>query len=123
VRCAIALAAAALILPIAVTRQKVHAQGKVYRIGDGVSQPSIIRKVEPEYTPEAKDGKIEGTVKLLVTIAPEGIASDIRVVKSLDPGLDQKAIESIEQWRFKPGKKDGQPVAVFATIEITFHLE
>jgi TonB family protein len=122
VRCAIALAAAALIVPIAVTRQKVHAQGKVYRIGNGVSAPSILYKVEPQYTPEAKDDKIQGTVKLQVEITPEGVAENFLVLQSLDAGLDANAITAVSNWRFKPGMKDGEPVAVFATIEINFHL-
>jgi TonB family protein len=123
VRCAIALAAALLIFPIAVTRQKVHAQGKVYRAGEaGVSQPALIRKVEPQYTEEARQRKIEGGVKLQVEVTPDGYADNIRVVQGLDPGLDEKAIESVEQWRFKPGMKDGEPVSVYATIEINFHL-
>jgi TonB family protein len=122
VRCAIALAALALILPIACTRQKVYAQGKVYKIGNGVSQPTILYKQEPEYTPEAKDEKIEGSVALQVEITPEGHAENIRVMKSLDPGLDANAVTAVSNWRFKPGMKDGEPVAVYATIEINFHL-
>jgi TonB family protein len=121
VRCAIVLAAAVLILPIAVT-QRVHAQGKVYKIGNGVSQPRVIYKQEPAYTPEAKDQKIEGTVTLQVVIAATGYAEDIHVIKSLDPGLDQNAITAVSNWQFKPGMKNGQPVAVYATIQLNFHL-
>ncbi len=123
VRCAIALAAVALILPIAVTRQRVFAQGPIYKIGDGVSQPTIVHKQEPQYTPEAKDAGIQGTVTLRVVISTTGYAEDIRVIKSLDPGLDANAITAVSNWQFKPGKKDGQPVAVYATIEVTFHLQ
>jgi TonB family protein len=122
VRCAIALAALAVILPIAVTRQQVHAQGKVYKIGNGVSAPSVLYKQEPEYTPEAKDAKIEGTVTLQVEITTEGYAQNIRVTRSLDPGLDTNAVTAVSNWRFKPGMKDGEPVAVYATIEVTFRL-
>jgi TonB family protein len=122
VRCAIVLGAAALILPIAVTRQQVHAQGKIYKMSDGVTQPRILYKQEPEYTPEAKDEKIEGTVTLQVVIATTGYAENIRVIRSLDPGLDANAIAAVSNWQFKPGMKDGQPVAVYATIEVTFHL-
>jgi TonB family protein len=123
VRCAIALAAAALIFPIAVTRQKVHAQGKVYKMADGVSQPRVIYKVEPEYTQEAKDEGIEGAVKLQVEITPRGTAENIHVLKSLDPGLDTNAVTAVSNWRFQPGMKDGEAVTVAATIEISFHLE
>jgi TonB family protein len=123
IRCVIAIAAVALIFPIAVIRQKVYAQGQVYKIGNGVSQPTILYKQEPEYTPEAKDQKIEGSVLLRVEITTEGHAENIRVVKSLDPGLDANAVTAVSNWRFNPGKKDGAPVAVYASIELTFHLK
>jgi TonB family protein len=122
VRCAVALTAAMLIFPIAVTRQKVHAQGKVYKVGEGVSQPAILYKVEPEYSEEARRDAVEGQVRLQVEITPDGFAHDIRVIQSLGSGLDQKAMEAVEQWRFKPGMKDGEPVSVYATIEVNFHL-
>jgi periplasmic protein TonB len=96
--------------------------GGVYRIGGGVSQPSIIKKVEPEYSEEARKAKWQGTVKLTVVVDETGHARDIKVEKSLGLGLDQKAIEAVEKWLFKPGMKDGKPVAVYATIEVTFHL-
>ena len=118
VRCAIALVAAALILPIAVT-----AQGKVYKIGDGVTQPRILSKVEPKYTEEAKDAHIEGPVVLKVEITPAGNAENIIVTKSLDPGLDANAVTAVSNWRFQPGMKDGEPVTVAATIEVIFQLK
>lgn len=123
VRCTIALAAVAFLFPVAVTRQRVYAQGKVYKVGKGVSQPSILYKVDPDYTPEAKADGIEGTVRLGVEITPVGVAENIHVLKSLDPGLDANAVTAVSQWRFKPGVKDGGPVTVAATIELTFHLE
>jgi TonB family protein len=123
VRCAIVVAAIALVVPIAVTRQKVHAQGKVYKVGKDVSQPSIIRKVEPEYTQEAKDAGIEGTVVIQGEVSPDGVAQNISVAKSLDPGLDANAVTAVSQWRFKPGMKDGEPVTVAVKIEVNFHLQ
>jgi len=122
VRSAIALAAVALLIPIAVTRQTVYAQAKVYKIGGDVSQPAILYKVEPEYTVEAREAKIEGTVRLEVEITPQGTAESIRVVQSIDPGLDDNAITAVRSWRFKPGKKDGEAVTVAATIEVNFRL-
>ncbi len=122
IRSAIALGALALIFPIALTRQSVHAQGQVYKIGKDVSAPSVIHKVEPEYTPEAKDEKIEGTVVLQVEIMIDGTAQNIRVKRSLDPGLDQNAVHALSMWQFKPGMKNGEPVTVAATVEVNFHL-
>jgi protein TonB len=96
--------------------------GGVFRIGGGVSQPTILRKIEPEYSEEARKAKWQGTVQLSVVVDETGHARDIKVSKSLGLGLDQKAMEAVEKWLFKPGMKDGRPVAVFATIEVTFHL-
>ncbi|HTB15187.1 MAG TPA: energy transducer TonB [Bryobacteraceae bacterium] len=96
--------------------------GGVYRIGGGVSQPTIIHKVEPEYSEEARKAKWQGTVQLSIVIDENGHPRDPKVTKALGLGLDQKAIEAVEKWIFKPGMKDGKPVAVYATIEVTFHL-
>jgi periplasmic protein TonB len=96
--------------------------GGVYRIGGGVSQPTIIHKVEPEYSEEARKAKWQGTVQLSIVIDENGHPRDPKVTKALGLGLDQKAIEAVEKWLFKPGMKDGKPVAVYATIEVTFHL-
>jgi TonB family protein len=122
VRCAIALAAVALIVPIAVTRQQVHAQGKVYKLGPGMKQPKIIVKVEPEYTQDAKDAKIEGSVTLKAEVTPAGVAENIVVVKSLDPGLDANAVTALSNWRFEPGTKDGEAVTVAVSVQINFRL-
>ncbi len=96
--------------------------GGVYRVGGGVSAPTLIRKVEPQYTEEARAARREGTVVLYVEIGPDGAATNIRVQRSLGLGLDERAIEAVKQWRFKPGEKEGQPVTVSATIEVNFRL-
>jgi len=94
-----------------------------YKVGNGVAPPKVLYKVEPDYTQEDKDAKIEGTVVLKMVITAEGLAENIDVVRSLTAGLDQKAIEAIGQWKFQPGTKDGQAVAVWATIEVNFRLK
>jgi protein TonB len=96
--------------------------GGVFRVGGGVSQPAVISKVDPEYSEEARKAKYSGTVTLSVIVDAEGHARDIHVVKSLGMGLDEKAIEAVEKWRFKPGMKGGQAVNVRATIEVNFRL-
>jgi protein TonB len=96
--------------------------GGVYRVGGGVSQPTVILKVDPEYSEEARKAKYSGTVMLAVVVDTEGHARDIHVVKSLGMGLDEKAIEAVEKWKFKPGMRSGQPVNVRATIEVNFRL-
>ena len=88
-----------------------------------IKAPTVADRVEPEYTPEATKGKLEGTVALATVIGIDGVPSDIRVVKGLGKGLDEKAIECLQKWRFKPGMRDGEPVAVKATVEINFRLD
>jgi len=96
--------------------------GGVYRVGGGVTAPSLLYKKEPEYSEEARKAKYQGTVLLYVEVDPSGKATNIKVQRSLGLGLDEKAIEAVRQWKFKPGYKDGKPVTVAATIEVNFRL-
>jgi TonB family protein len=94
-----------------------------YRVGGGVSAPALLFKSEPEYSEEARAAKYQGTVLLYVEIAPDGTAQNIVVLRRLGLGLDEKAIESVRRWKFRPGMKDGVPVTVQATIEVNFRLQ
>jgi periplasmic protein TonB len=96
--------------------------GGVFRVGGGVTAPTLLYKVEPEYSEEARKAKYQGTVVLYVEVDPAGKAKNLRVVRSLGLGLDEKAIEAVNKWRFRPGYKDGKPVTVAATIEVNFRL-
>ncbi len=96
--------------------------GGVFRVGGGVTSPVLLHKVEPEYSEEARKAKYQGTVLLYIEVSPDGRATNIRVQRSLGLGLDEKAIEAVKQWKFKPGYKGGQPVTVAATIEVNFRL-
>jgi periplasmic protein TonB len=96
--------------------------GGVYRVGGGVTAPVLLFKKEPEYSEEARKAKYQGTVVLYIEVDPSGKAVNPRVVRSLGLGLDEKAVEAVKQWKFKPGYKDGKPVTVAATIEVNFRL-
>jgi len=96
--------------------------GGVFRVGGGVSAPSLLYKVEPEYSEEARKAKYQGTVVLYVEVDPNGKAKNLKVVRSLGLGLDEKAMEAVNKWRFRPGYKDGKAVTVAATIEVNFRL-
>ena len=98
-----------------------NGQGSGGGIG-GVSAPVLLSKTEPEYSEEARKAKHQGTVMLYVQIDPSGHATNVKVVKSLGLGLDEKAMEAVAKWKFSPGKKDGKPVTVEATIEVNFRL-
>ncbi len=96
--------------------------GGAYKIGGGVSAPSVLYKVEPEYSEEARKAKFQGTVVLFVVVDEKGNPKEVKVLRALGLGLDQKAIEAVEKWKFRPGTKDGHPVPVQATIEVNFRL-
>lgn len=93
-----------------------------YHIGGGVSAPIVLVKIEPEYSEEARKAKVQGTVVLALVVDERGVARNIRVTQSPGLGLDQKAIEAVMKWRFKPGMKNGKPVRVMATVEVNFRL-
>ena len=96
--------------------------GGVFRVGGGVTAPALIFKVEPEYSEEARKAKYQGTVLLYVQVDPTGKATNIRVLHSLGLGLDEKAMEAVKKWKFRPGQRDGKPVTVEAQIEVNFRL-
>jgi periplasmic protein TonB len=98
--------------------------GGVYRPGNGVTLPTILREVKPQYTSDAMRAKVQGTVLLECVVNPDGNVGDIQVMRSLDStfGLDTEAIKAAKQWKFRPGMRLGQPVPVLVTIELTFTL-
>ncbi len=96
--------------------------GGAYRIGGGVSAPLVLAKVEPEYSEEARKAKFQGTVMLYIEVDENGKPKNLRVVRALGLGLDEKAIEAVSRWKFRPGFKDGKAVTVAATVEVNFRL-
>lgn len=96
--------------------------GGAFRIGGGVTAPSVLSKVEPEYSEEARKAKWQGTVVLQLVVDEHGLPQQMKVTRSLGLGLDQKAMDAVARWKFKPGMKDGKPVSVIATIEVNFRL-
>ncbi len=94
----------------------------VYSVGRGITPPRPIYDREPEFSDEARRKKISGSVTLTLIVTPKGEVTDIKVVHSLGTGLDEKAIEAVKQWRFKPATKDGQPVAVQIAVEVDFKI-
>jgi TonB family protein len=120
--CCFILAAMASGVASARTQDPDFTGGTVYRAGGDVKPPSLVSKVEPSYSDEARNAKISGSVLLSVVVDPTGVPRDIRVTRPLGLGLDEKAIEAVSKWRFAPGMKDGKPVSVRATIDVSFRL-
>jgi TonB family protein len=98
--------------------------GGVYRPGNGVTLPVPVFQPRPNYTSDAMRAKVQGIVLLECIVRPDGSVSDVNVIRSLDPtfGLDQEAMKTARQWRFRPGTRMGEPVPVLVTIELTFTL-
>jgi len=96
--------------------------GRIYRIGGDVSAPVVAYAPDPEYSEQALAAKYEGTCVLSLVVDSEGRPQKVKVVRRLGLGLDEKAIEAVEAWRFKPAMKNGNPVAVQLNVMVTFHL-
>ena len=89
----------------------------------GVTPPHAIHFADPEYSNEARKKKIQGVVVLSTLVNEQGEPTDIRVEKSLGYGLDENGERAVSQYRFEPAHdRDGKPVAVRITIEVSFHL-
>lgn len=89
------------------------------------TMPVLVKDVKPEYTREARQARIQGVIGLDAVVLMDGSVGEVTVTKSLDQkyGLDEQAIKALIQWRFKPGTKDGQPVDVRVSIEMSFTLK
>ena len=94
--------------------------GGVYRPGGSVAAPRVLSQVRPSYTPAALLNRIQGSVTLELVVRSSGTPSDIRVVRSLDAGLDAQAVDAVSQWRFDPGRLAGAPVDVAVIVVIDF---
>jgi periplasmic protein TonB len=114
----------ALVIALAITVGSVTAQD-IFTSKDGVTLPVAVRTVKPGYTSAALDAGIEGKVLMDVVVLADGTVGDVTVIESLDKeyGLDAQAVGAARQWEFKPGTKDGKPVAVRVALETWFTLK
>ena len=98
--------------------------GDAFRPGNGVTVPRVLSEVKPAYTAEAMRAKVQGLVRLECVVLPDGSVGRVAVVKSLDRsfGLDAEAVKAARQWRFTPGTRFGEPVAVLVIIDLEFRL-
>jgi len=88
----------------------------------GYAAPVLLYKKEPEYTLPKRAAGIAGTVILSVTIDVQGRSQNIQVTQSVDPMLDQNAIDAVSKWRFQPAKQDGESVESVANALVSFQL-
>ena len=91
---------------------------------NGVTTPTCVYCPAPHYTNEARKAKLEGAVVIRAVVTVDGRADHVSGVKGLGSGLDEKAVEVVQTWRFKPAHtSDGHPVAVSVPMEIRFRLD
>lgn len=119
--CSIPFLSSILAMAQAVSGSEAPGSG-LYRIGNGVSAPMVLSKMEPQYTEEARKASVQAIVVTSLVVRQDGSPTDVRVIRGAGFGLDEKAVESIQTWRFKPAMKEGKPVAVFASVEVNFRL-
>jgi len=92
------------------------------RVGKGVTPPRVRFAPNPEFSTEARELHYQGMITLWFVVDTDGEPRDIRIAKPLGMGLDWKAVECVEKWRFDPAQQDGQPVAVEMAVQVDFHL-
>jgi TonB family protein len=95
---------------------------QVFRPGGDVIPPRVLEKTAPEYTEQARQARLEGSVGLRLVVNVDGEPEGVYVMRSLGLGLDEEAAQAVQNWRFAPGMKDGKAVAVLTTVEVPFHL-
>ena len=96
--------------------------GGLMSVGGGVSAPQVLHAVEPEFTDDARRANYQGNVSVQLIVDSEGNPQNVRLVNHLGMGLDQKAIEAVKQYRFRPAMYQGHSVAVQIVIDVDFHL-
>jgi protein TonB len=89
----------------------------------GASYPECVYCPSPTFSDEARQAKLQGTVTLELVVTADGRASNIRITKGLGLGLDERALEAVRSWRFKPARnRSGRALPVLIPVEVTFHL-
>ena len=96
--------------------------GDLYRPGGSVSAPRLLVQVRPNYTTGALQRRVQGSVVLEMVVTTNGMPAQIRVVRSLDTELDERAIEAVTEWRFEPGRLMGRAVNVLVTVVLDFTI-
>ena len=96
--------------------------GGLMQVGGGVSAPVVLRAAEPEFTEEARQSNFMGNVQIKLIVDSQGNPQDVRVVSHLGMGLEEKAVEAVRQYKFRPAMFQGHPVSVQIVLDVAFHL-
>jgi len=96
--------------------------GGAKQVGGGVKGPVIIYQPEPEFSEEARKAKFQGVVTVSIIVDAQGRPQNVHVTRGVGMGLDEKAMEAVRQYRFKPGTENGKPVATYLNVEVNFEI-
>lgn len=96
--------------------------GGIMSVGGGVSAPQVLHAVEPDFTEEARQANFTGSASIELIVDQNGNPQNVRIVRHLGMGLDEKAVQAVRQYKFRPAMYQGHPVAVQMMIEVAFHL-
>jgi TonB family protein len=99
-----------------------EAANGVKPIGGDVKGPILSYAPEPGYSPEAKAAKFEGVVMVSIIVDKNGIPQNVHVTRGVGLGLDEKAVDAVKQYKFKPATENGKPVAVYLNVEVNFEI-
>src|SRR5262249_20777245 len=89
---------------------------------DDVTAPTLLSKIEPEYSDDARKAKLQGSVFLRIVVDERGHAESIEVTQGLVLGLDERAVEAVKKWRFRPAMRVGRPVPASAIVQVVSRL-
>lgn len=96
--------------------------GGPYRPGSGVDPPRLVREVRADYTDDARRAGVTGEVLLEIVVRSDGSVGDVKMLRGLNAGLNERAIQAVRQWRFAPAKLKGTPVDVVVEVSVEFKL-
>jgi TonB family protein len=96
--------------------------GGPYRPGSGIEPPRLLREVKAEYTEAARRQSVTGEVILEIVVRHDGTVGDVKVLRGLGAGLNERAVEAVRQWRFSPARRQGAPVDVIVEVAVDFRL-
>jgi TonB family protein len=96
--------------------------GGPFRPGSGIQPPRLLREVRADYTEDARRRGLEGEVVLEIIVRRDGSVGDVRFVRRLGAGLDDRAVQAVRQWRFAPARRLGEPVDVIVEVAVEFRL-
>jgi TonB family protein len=94
----------------------------VKQFGGAVAAPMIISEPSPEYTELARKDKVEGVVVVCLVVDEKGVPQHVQLARGIGDGLDEKAVDAVKRYRFKPASENGKPVAVWLNVEVKFQL-